>query len=32
MEFDVWKDILPQSSYFKSGSDPVTLGEIEGET
>ena len=26
MKFDVWKDIVSQSSYFKSRPDPVTLG------
>ena len=26
MKFDVWKDIVSQSSYFKSLSDLVTLG------
>jgi len=27
MKFDVWKDIVPRSSYFKYRLDPVTLGE-----
>ena len=31
MKFDVWKDIVSQSSYFKSRLDPVRLGGIEGE-
>ena len=26
MKFDVWKDIVSQSSYFKSRLDLVTLG------
>ena len=26
MEFEVWKDIVSQRSYFKSRSDPVSLG------
>ena len=30
MKFDVWKDIVSQSSYFKSQPDPVTLGGVEG--
>ena len=30
MKFDVWKDIMSQSSYFKSRPDPVTLGGVEG--
>ena len=30
MKFDVWKDIVSQSSYFKFISDPVTLGELRG--
>ena len=29
MKFDVWKDIVSQSSYFRSWPDPVTLGELE---
>ena len=28
MKFDVWKDIVSQSFYLKSGADPVTLGEL----
>ena len=28
MKFDVWKDIVSQSSYFKSRLDPVTLGRV----
>ena len=30
MKFEVWKNIVSQSSYFKSRLDPVTLGGIEG--
>ena len=30
MKFDVWKDIVSQSSYFKSRPDPVTLGGVGG--
>ena len=30
MKFEVWKDILSQSSYFKFRLDLVTLGGIEG--
>ena len=30
MKLDVWKDILSQSSYFKSRPDLVTLGELGG--
>ena len=30
MKFDFWKDIMSQSSYFKSRPDPVTLGEFGG--
>ena len=26
MKFDVWNDIVSQSSYFKSRSDLMTLG------
>ena len=26
MKFDVWKDIVSQSSYFKSRLDSVTVG------
>ena len=29
MKFDVWKDILSQSSYIKSRPDPVK-GEVGG--
>ena len=32
MIFDIWKDIVSQSSYFKSRPDPVTLGGAGGET
>ena len=28
MKFDVWKDIVSQSSFFKSRPDLVTLGEV----
>ena len=31
MKFDVWNDIVSQSSYFKSRPDLMTLGELEGE-
>ena len=27
MTFEVWKNIVSQSFYFKSRLDPVTLGE-----
>ena len=30
MKFEVWKDIVSQSSYFKSRPDPVALGELGG--
>ena len=30
MKFDVWKDIVSQSSYFKSRPDPVKLGGVGG--
>ena len=30
MKFDVWKDIMSQSSYFKFQPDPVTLGRVGG--
>ena len=30
MKFDVWDNIVSQSSYFKSRLDPVTLVGIEG--
>ena len=30
MKFDVWKDILSQSSYFISRPDLVTLGGVGG--
>jgi len=30
MKFDLRKDIVPQSSYFKSRPDPVTLGGVGG--
>ena len=30
MKFDVWKDIVSQSSYFKSRPDPVALGGLVG--
>ena len=29
MKFEVWKDIVSQSSYFKFRLDPLTLGGIE---
>ena len=29
MKYAVWKDIMPQSSYFKSRLDLVTLGGVE---
>ena len=29
MKFDVWKDIMSQSSYFKSRPDPVK-GKLGG--
>ena len=29
MKYDIQKDIVSQSSYFKSRPDPVTLGELE---
>ena len=32
MKFDIWKNLVSQSSYNKSRPDPVTLGELEGET
>ena len=32
MKFEVWKDIVSQSSYFKFRLDLVTLGGIEGGT
>ena len=31
MKFDVWKDIVSQSSYFKSRPNPVTLGGVGGD-
>ena len=30
MKFDVWKDMVSQSSYFKSRPDPVTLRGVGG--
>ena len=30
MKFDYWKDIVSQSSYFKSRPDPVTLQGVGG--
>ena len=30
MKFDVWNDIVSQSSYFKSRLGLMTLGELEG--
>ena len=30
MKFDVWKDIVSKSSYFKSRPDLVTLEELGG--
>ena len=32
MKFDIQKDLVLQSSYFKFRPDAVTLGELEGET
>ena len=32
MKFEVWKDIVSKSSYFKSQLYLVTLGGIEGGT
>ena len=32
MNFDVKKDVVCQSSHFKSRSDLVILGELEGGT
>ena len=29
MKFDVWKNIVSQSFYFKSPPVPVTLGELK---
>ena len=31
MKFDVWKDIVSQSSYFKSRPNPVTLSGVRVE-
>jgi len=31
MKFDVWKDIVSQSSYLKSQPDPVTLRGVGEE-
>ena len=31
MKFDIWKDIVSQSSHFKSLPDSVTLGGGWGE-
>ena len=28
MKFDIWKDIVSQTSYFKSRLDPVHCGEL----
>ena len=30
MKFDVWKDIVSQSSYFRFRLDPVTLRGVGG--
>ena len=30
MKFEFWKDIVCQSSYFKSRPDVVTSGEVGG--
>ena len=30
MKFDVWDDIVSQSSYFKCRSDLMTLGGVGG--
>ena len=30
MKFDVWNDIVSQSSYFKSRPDLMTLGGVGG--
>ena len=30
MKFDVWYDIVSQSSYFKSRPDLMTLGAVGG--
>ena len=30
MKFDVWKDIMSRSSYFKSRSDLVTVTRVAG--
>ena len=30
MKFDVWNDIVSQSSYFKSRPDLMTLGGVRG--
>ena len=32
MKFEVWKNTVSQSFYFKSRLDPVTFGVIEGGT
>ena len=32
MIFDIYKDFVSQSSYFKSHPDPVTLGGVGGGT
>ena len=31
MKFYVWKDVVSQSSYFKSRPDPLKLGGVGGE-
>ena len=31
MKSDFWKDIVSQSSSFKSRPDPATLGGVRGE-
>ena len=30
MKFDVWKNIVSQSSYLKSRTEPVILGGVRG--
>ena len=30
MKFDVWNDIVSQSSYFKSQPDLMTMGGVRG--
>ena len=31
MKFDIQKELMSQSSYFKSRPDVLTLGDLEGE-